>query len=320
MRRTGLAIFLMSCSGVVAACGSSSTSSTVSTGASGGTANCPAPSGNDGNGAKVSIGSKPFAEEQLLAEIAKLVLEKHGFTVEYTTQAADPAIGQALQNGTIDMLWQYTGTELQKYLGVDKPPGDLDAAFELAREKDDPKGLCWVAKAPMNDTNGIAIRASDAATFGTTLTQFTTYLQSHPDTKVCILSEFRTRADGVPGLKATYGDVWGGFNYTDIGSTAEKALNRKDCDAGEVFTTDSPISAFNLMVLRDDKKFFPPDNVGLVVRSSVLKAHPAIANLLNPVAAKITSDEITKLNKKVEIDGLKPEDVARAWLTENSLL
>ena len=87
-----------------------------------------------------------------------------------------------------------------------------------------------------------------------------------------------------------------------------------------LFTTDSAIQAKGLVVLKDDKKLFPPDNVGLVIRQSVLKAHPAIANLLNPVAAKITSDEITKLNKKVEIDGLKPEDVARAWLTENSLL
>ncbi|MGI8554624.1 MAG: glycine betaine ABC transporter substrate-binding protein, partial [Dehalococcoidia bacterium] len=220
---------------------------------------CAVGQGNDGGGASVKIGSKAFAEEELLATMTKLVLEKHGFKVDYTTKAADPAIDQALRSGTIDMLWQYTGTELQQFLKVDQPPTDLTAAFSLAKEKDAANGLCWVAPAPLDDTNGIAIKSSDKGKYGSTLSEFGQYLQKNPSTAVCIMSEFRTRPDGLPGLQKTYGS-YNGSGFKDIGSTAEAAIAKGDCVAGEVFTTDFAIAANNRSVPTDDNKLFPPDN------------------------------------------------------------
>jgi osmoprotectant transport system substrate-binding protein len=325
VKRISMAILLTVWAAALAACGggNSGSSSSSSSGAGSGTAStCPAGSGSSGNGASVSIGSKGFAEEQLLATMTQQVLQKHGFTVKYDLQAKDTAIGQALVNGQIDMLWQYTGTELTNpgYLNQTSIPTDLDQAFTKVAELDAPRGLCWTSKAPMNDTNGLAIKASDKATLGSTLTEFGAYLSSHPNTKVCILSEFRSRPDGLPGLKSTYGAGYGTANYIDIGNTAEKNIANGDCTAGEVFTTDSPIAANNLYVLQDDKKLFPPDNVGLIVRKDVLQKYPAIAALMAPVAAKITTDVITSLNKQVEIDNMKVDDVARTWLTQNGFL
>jgi osmoprotectant transport system substrate-binding protein len=331
MKRIGLVATLL---GVLAlilgACGSNSNKSGGSTSSSGASSTavasagpCDIGSGTNGNGASLKIGSKPFAEEQLLATMTKLVLEKNGFKVDFTTQAADPAIDQALRSGQIDMLWQYTGTELQNFLNVDQPPTDLDQAFAMAQQKDAAASpaLCWVAPAPLNDTNGLAIKASDASKYGTTLTQFGQYLQANPNTAVCIMSEFRTRADGLPGLQKAYDSGYvGAKNYKDIGSTAEAPINSGDCAAGEVFTTDSAIAQYNLQVLQDDKKLFPPDNVGLIVRSETLKKNPAIANLMKPVAAKLTSDQITKLNKSVEVDKQNVNDVAKAWLQQNGFL
>jgi osmoprotectant transport system substrate-binding protein len=283
-------------------------------------ANCAVGGGANGNGATVRIGSKAFAEEELLATMTQLVLQQHGFTVTYTTKAADPVIDQALRSGSIDMLWQYTGTELQQFLNVDTPPTNLDAAFNLAAQKDAANNLCWVAPAPMDDTNGLAIKASDQATFGGTLSQFGTYLAAHPDTKVCIMSEFRTRPDGLPGLEKTYGGGYSTANYVDIGSTAEAPIAGGQCAAGEVFTTDSAIAANNLYVLQDDKALFPPDNAGLIVRADVLKKNPAIADLMAPVAAKLTTAVMVDLNKQVEVDKKNVTDVARAWLTQNGFL
>lgn len=326
MKRISMAILLTVWAAALAACGggnSPATSSTTSgNGSSGSASSCPTGSGSSGNGASVSIGSKGFAEEQLLATMTQLVLQAHGFNVTYNLQAKDTAIGQAVASGQIDMLWQYTGTELTDpgYLGLKDIPTDLNQAFTLVQQKDAPRGLCWVAPAPMDDTNGLAIKASDKGTFGSTLSDFGNYLSSHPDTKICILSEFRTRPDGLPGLKSKYGGGYGNANYVDVGNTAEKNIANGDCQAGEVFTTDSPIAANNLYVLQDDKQLFPPDNVGLIVRSSVLQKYPAIAALMAPVAAKITNDVITGLNKQVEIDNMKVTDVARQWLTQNGFL
>ena len=281
---------------------------------------CAVGPGTSGNGAAVSIGSKAFAEEELLATITQLVLEKGGFKVTYTTKAADPVIDQALRSGSIDMLWQYTGTELQQFLNVDAPPTDLNAAFNLAEQKDAANNLCWVAPAPMDDTNGIAIKTANKAAFGSTLSAFGQYLQAHPDTKVCIMSEFRTRPDGLPGLEKTYGGGYAKANYIDIGATAEAPIAAGQCDAGEVFTTDSAIAANGLYVLEDDKHLFPPDNVGLIVRADVLKKNPAIANLMTPVAAKLTTAVMVDLNKQVEIDKKNVTDVARTWLQQNGFL
>lgn len=329
-RRACLVFVLTVVGGLVLACGSgggsaggssgSSASSTNATASETSSANCQVPSGGGTSGGSVKIGSKAFAEEELLATMTKLVLEKNGFKVDYTTKAADPAIDQALRSGTIDMLWQYTGTELQQFLKIDSPPTDLTQAFNLARDRDAQDKLCWVAPAPLDDTNGLAIKASDRVKLGSTLTQFGQYLQQNPRTPVCIMSEFRTRADGLPGLQKVYGAGYSGAAYKDIGSTAEDAIAKGDCAAGQVFTTDSAIAANNLAVLQDDKKLFPPDNVGLIVRADVLKKYPAIASLMTPVAAKLTSDVIIQLNKQVEVDKKTVDDVARTWLQQNGFL
>jgi osmoprotectant transport system substrate-binding protein len=314
VKPTRLAILAAAIVAPLAACGGGNTATSSS---ASGSSSCP--SGGTSSGAHVSIGSKGFAEEELLATITQLALQKHGYTVDYSLQAKDTAIGQALVSGQIDMLWQYTGTELQDYLKLTSFPRDPDQAFSFVQQKDAARGLCWTSPAPMNDTNGIAIPQAMAGSFGDSLSAFGDYLKAHPQTKVCIMSEFRTRADGIPGLVSTYGSGYDPSNvaYIDIGSTAESSLKSGQCAAGEVFTTDSPIAADNLVVLKDDKNLFPPDNVGLIVRSSVLKAHPDIATIMAPIAQKITSDVITGLNKKVEIDNQPVQSVAQEWLNAN---
>ena len=322
MRRKCIAGIAVAITAVLAACGGGNSGGSSPT-ATGAKSNCPAPSGTSGNGATVSIGSKSFAEEQLLAQMTKDVLEAHGFTVNYTFQAADKAIGTALVNGTIDMYWQYTGTELGDYLGLQTGsyPTALAAAFTFVQTADEPKGLCWVAPTQFDDTNGIAIKQSNTGTFGSSLAAFGTYLTSHPNAKVCIQSEFLTRSDGLPGLVSTYGwPAASAFHYQQIGTTAEKAIASGQCDAGEVYTTDSGIAANNEVTLTDDKNLFPPDNAGLIVKDTVLQKYPAIAALMIPVAAKLTTTEMLKLNAMVEIQNMTFADVAHTWLVQNGFL
>jgi osmoprotectant transport system substrate-binding protein len=87
-----------------------------------------------------------------------------------------------------------------------------------------------------------------------------------------------------------------------------------------VFTTDSAIQANSLYVLQDDKKLFPPDNVGLIIRQSVLQANPAIGALMAPVAAKLDTATMVSLNAMVEVQNMKVSDVAHAWLLQNGFL
>jgi osmoprotectant transport system substrate-binding protein len=324
MKRIVMALVLLIVPAGAAACGGGNTGAGGTTSSS--STSCPAPSGSSGNGAHVSIGSKSdVPEDQLVAEMTKLVLEKHGFTVDNTFKATDKSVGTALQNGNIDMLWQYTGTELGLYLGLTGFPTDLHQAFVLAQQKDQPRGLCWTSETTLDDTNGLAIKQSDTGTYGSTLTDLGTYLQAHPQTKICVLSAFLTRPDGVPGLVSTYSQAYAATNVNYVASmgTAEKSIASGNCPIGEVFTTDSAIGANNLVTLKDDKKLFPPDNLGLMVRQSVLQQHPEIAAIMAPVAAKLTTDTMVTLNGMIDTAGDSPQAIqstATTWLTQNGFL
>ena len=325
MKRRVLALLAFTLPAVLAACGGGNNGgSNSSPSTSGSSSSCPSPTtSGGGNGASLKIGSKAFAEEELLASMAQQVLQAHGFKIDNTFQAADAAIGTALQSGTIDMYWQYTGTELTNpsYLNLQagSVPTDLTGAFNFVQQKDAARGLCWYADTPFTDTNGVAIKSSDSAKYGTTLGDFGTYLTKNPSTQVCIQSEFRTRPDGLLGLESKYG--WpASAGYRDIQGTAEKSIAAGQCVAGEVFTTDSAIQANNLVVLKDDKNLFPPDNAGLVLRQDVAQKYPLIAGLMNPVGEKLTTDTMVKLNAMVEIQNQKVSDVAHTWLVQNGFL
>lgn len=319
-RRYGLfAASIAAAGAILPACGSSNTTTTSSGGGGSGPCAVTNNTSKDGGGASLKIGAKSFTEEKLLAALTRIELGKHHFTIDDSTHAADPAIGQAIQSNQIQMLWQYTGTELgAQYLNVSSIPSDLDQAFKQVQQLDAPKGLCWTSETKFNDTNGIGIRSADASKFGSTLSSFTTYLQQHANVKICIASEFRTRSDGLPGLAKTYGSIWANYpGLTDVTSGGESVLASNQCDAAEVYTTDAAISADHITALQDDKKLFPADNAGLMVRSEVLSAHPAIANIMGPIAAKLTTPVMVELNSEVDVKGRAIDDVATSWLSQN---
>ena len=144
MRRKFIAGFAVAITAGLAACGGGNSGGGTPSGTAS-AATCPTGSQKSGNGASLSIGSKDFAEEQLMAQMTADVLDAHGFKITDTFSAADKQIGDALTAGTIDMYWQYTGTELEEYLGLSGFPTALSAAFTYVQQKDQPNGICWVA-------------------------------------------------------------------------------------------------------------------------------------------------------------------------------
>jgi osmoprotectant transport system substrate-binding protein len=177
----------------------------------------------------------------------------------------------------------------------------------------------------MDDTNGLAIKQTDVGTYGDSLTALGMYLQAHPMTTICVLSAFLTRPDGVPGLVTTYNQSYSAsnVNYVTSMGTAEKSIANGQCPIGEVFTTDSAIGSNGLVTFKDDKNFFPPDNLGLIVRLSVLQQHPEIAAIMAPVATKLTTDTMITLNGMIDSAGDSPQAIqstATTWLTQNGFL
>lgn len=87
-----------------------------------------------------------------------------------------------------------------------------------------------------------------------------------------------------------------------------------------MFTTDGRIKALDLTVMTDDKRFFPNYNVCSVWRQELLQKNPQIKDLIEPVAAKLDDATLTELNRKVDVEGQTPSDVAENWLRSEGFI
>lgn len=123
----------------------------------------------------------------------------------------------------------------------------------------------------------------------------------------------------IPGLKETYGIEFGDFKPLDVGGPLTvEALRNGDIDVALLFSTSSVIGDEGWVVLEDDKSLQNADNITPVVRTEVLD--DAITERLNAISAAITTENITELNGRVEIDGEDPADVAADFLQSEGLL
>lgn len=169
--------------------------------------------------------------------------------------------------------------------------------------------------APGSDAQGIAIRTSVAKKYGI---KTISDLQKKAD-KIRFASqgEFDKREDGIPSLEKTYGK----FNFKSEKiydpSLKYKVLARGDGDITPAATTEGQLATKDFFALKDDKNFWPAYNLVPLVREKTLKDNPGIKRILNKIDAKLTTKELTLLNKKVDVDGKSYQAVAREWLKNN---
>ncbi len=131
-------------------------------------------------------------------------------------------------------------------------------------------------------------------------------------------AEFKTRPDGIPGLKKNYGVEFGKYTVTDAGGPVTvNALKRGQVQAVDLFTTDPSIGANDFVVLDDPKSNFAAQNIVPIINKD--KASDGVKTTLNGVQAKLTSDGLGKLIGEVVNDKKDPKDVAKSWLSDNGL-
>ncbi|MDQ6779713.1 MAG: quaternary ammonium transporter [Candidatus Eremiobacteraeota bacterium] len=267
----------------------------------------------------LKVGSKNFTEELLLAEMYAALMEQGGFGVQRRLNLGGTQIAMAsLQRGDIDLYPEYTGTALLTELHL--PPLHERAAVyaTVQREYQRRFGLRWLDPAPMNDTQALAVTAQTAGR--RSLHTLSDCARLAPQLRLGAVPEFTDRPDGLPGLQRAYG----GFHFAsvkliDIG-LKYRALIGGDVDVVVAFGTDGQIDAQHLVVLEDDKHFFPPYQVAPVVRADTLQRFPQIATLLNPLAPTLTDATMRRLNWRVDGQHEEPADVARDFLTRSGLL
>ncbi|HYG92166.1 MAG TPA: glycine betaine ABC transporter substrate-binding protein [Nocardioides sp.] len=282
----------------------------------------------DLDGVEISVGSKNFTENILLAKIALILFKSAGAEVlDLTNIPGSAAARQAHLSGDIDAMWEYTGTGWLQYLTQPKPIKDEQKQYEAVRDLDlEENGLVWLPPAPMNNTYAFAVTQKNAKKYGITkLSQIGEVPVA--DRTFCIESEFRDRDDGLEGMLKTYDVPFGtpkgvpedNLQIYQTGAIYD-ATASGNCVFGEVFTTDGRILALDLQVLEDDRQYFPHYNVSLVLREELHEAHPEIEELIAPVTEKLTNKTLIRLNAEVDVDGEDPTDVAEGWLRDEGFI
>jgi osmoprotectant transport system substrate-binding protein len=272
---------------------------------------------------KLVIGGKNFTEQYILPEMAKILLEKQGFEVALKTGVGSTVLRQALENGQVDLCFEYTGSAYTVYLKQKDRAimTDPEKVFQYVKEADAKRGLVWLPPFELNNTYTLIMPENKAQELKiNTISDLAAYVKKHPTNLIFgVNAEFLRRPDGFKTLMKFYGfrvptqnlkQMSTGLTYT--------ALKEGKIQVSVGFSTDGRIAAFQFVNLEDDKKFFPFYNVAPVVRKKMLDLYPEIIEILKPMT-QLTTEEMRELNKAVDVDKKPVHEVASAWLKSKGL-
>jgi osmoprotectant transport system substrate-binding protein len=270
----------------------------------------------------IVVGGKAFTEQQIMTAMTVALLKAKGFAPDRKAGMGSAAVRSALENGQIDVYWEYTGTALAVFNKITDKFDSADAAYKKIKEVDGAKGIVWLDMSRANNTYAFAMNADDAKKRGVvTMSDYAKAVKADPKLTFASNAEFYSRPDGLPGWQKTYGFEIDRDNVKRMDTgLVYQALKDRQVDSGVVFATDGRIPAFNFVVIKDDKNYAPPYNMTPVVRKEIADKNPKLVEALNALSAKLDNDTMAKLNASVDVDKKTPEEVAESFLKQNGLI
>jgi osmoprotectant transport system permease protein len=263
---------------------------------------------------RIVVGSKNFTEQVILGELlAQQIERKTNLQVDRKLNLSGTLIcHQSLTAGQIDMYVEYTGTGLTTIL-KEPPSSDSARVYETVKAAYKTKfGVEWTEPLGFNNTFAIIVRKSDAQSFN-----LKTISDAAPLTARWVAGfgyEFMEREDGYPGLAKTYGLQFPKSpSVMDLGLTY-KAVAEKQVDFIAGNSTDGLIDALGLIVLEDDKHYFPPYDAVPLVRDAVVMKHPEVRQALRELGGQISAEQMRRMNYAVDGEHRDVKDVVREFL------
>ena len=273
-------------------------------------------------GGPINVASKDFTEQVILGKIMVDLLKDRGIPVKDRTSLGGTNVcRQALEQGQIDVYMEYTGTAWLTFFKKKEVVRDPMGLYKKVKAVDAKKGLIWLAPAKFNNTYAIVMEAKKADELGIhTLSDWANWSKKNPG-KMSLASnaEFYSREDGFKGMMEYYGLTFGkeipDANVKKMETPlCKKAVRDNQVLSGMAFATDGEIKDYNQVVLDDDKHYFPIYNPAPVVRKAVLDQYPQVKFILGEIGPSLDTATMTRLNYRVNVNGEKPEAVAKSWL------
>ncbi|MFQ5966878.1 MAG: glycine betaine ABC transporter substrate-binding protein [Acidimicrobiia bacterium] len=277
-----------------------------------------------GEGTTIIVGSTNFPEQEILGEIYAQVLEAEGYPVEKKFQLGSREVVEpAIEAAEIGLYAEYVATVLSFLARPDAPRSDIrdvDAAHAELTERFADRGVMVLDYAPAIDANAIVVTKATADQLG--LAKVSDLVPHAGQLVFGGPPECPTREFCEIGLRDVYGIEFAEFRPLDVGGPITvTALATGEIDVALLFSSDGAIAANGFVVLEDDRHLQGADNIVPVVRLDLVDEYgSALTDLIDRVTAKITTSELSQMNRRVNIDLDDPSAVARDWLVTNGFI
>ncbi|HEY2931268.1 MAG TPA: glycine betaine ABC transporter substrate-binding protein [Acidobacteriota bacterium] len=268
----------------------------------------------------IVIASKNFTEQIILGEMLAQVLESrpHVFVDRRLNLGGTFVCHGGLVAGAIDVYPEYTGTAFTAIL-KHKPVSDAAEVYRQVKSEYQTRFAAeWSKPLGFNNTFAIVIRGDDSKRYRVrTLSEVSAVT---PHWKAGFGYEFMERADGYPGLAKAYGLRFAVQpRIMDLG-LLYRALTERQVDLVVGSSTDGLISSLGLVVLKDDKHYFPPYEAAYVARRDSLARHKELRPAIEALEGRISDEQMRHLNYLIDGEHRSVKDVAREFLVKAGIL
>ncbi|MFD6415580.1 ABC transporter substrate-binding protein [Streptomyces sp. NPDC060194] len=319
-RIAGVALVVAALTGGLAACGGESLE--------GDKGSDKASTGSDASGAEkkgaLVVGSAGFTEAKVMASLYEQLLDDAGYDASVKSVENRELYEPALEKGEIDVVPEYAAT-LAEFLNLKKDAkaepvasSDVDATVAALTKLAEPLGLKVLPAGEAVDQNAFAVSKGYAEK--NKLKTLSDLGASDLRVKIAAGDECEVRPFCAPGLKSKYGIDVTGIDPKGVGTPQAKQSVKDGANQLVLTTTtDATLDSFDLVLLEDDKKLQNADNLLPVVNAKDA-GDQEIADALAKLTEVLTTDDLTELNRKVDAERAKPEDVAGEYLKSKGLL
>ena len=266
----------------------------------------------------IVIGTKDFTEQYILGDILKIHIEENT-NIEATLMfdLATEVIFAALRTGVIDVYVDYTGT-IYSYATIRSETGTPREIFEItSRTVDERYDLHMFEPLGFNNTFMLAVRRDTAEEYN--LRTISDLAKISENLVFGGGAEIIRRNDGLPNLKILY-DMSFKEEIALDGVERYLAISRDEIQVSEVFSTDGHLLTYDLVVLEDDKNFFPPYEGVIIIRKDTMESFPELQRILGNLSGAITDEAMRELNYRVDVLGDSPYEVADYFLRRINLI
>lgn len=272
----------------------------------------------------IAVGSKNFTEQYIVGNMISLLLKANGFNVSNNFGLSSIAVRSALTTGQIDLYADYTGTAWVVYFKHKELIQDPVRLYDAVKEEDlRDNNVVWFDRIDVNDTYALAVTREFATEHNLkSISDLASLVNKDPGKyRFGVDFEFYQRPDGFFAMAKEYGfDVpRSNVKAMEIGLTYD-AIKKGEINVAMVFSTDGKLQKYDLVVLRDNKNFFPVYNLAITARKGIVDKYPQIKEILRPLSLYLNNEVMTRLNYLVDSSNESPEEIARAYLNGLGLL